>query len=439
MNTDKSLGSKTLLTLVLSLLILAFALAACGGGETQEAYPPGGTGQGGGLETPDISDGLPTADAPLTDTETLETPMVEETEMIDETPVAEETETMEETPVAEGTEVTEGTPQATDTATAEATSETTGEATPIATTDASDEMGSTDMVVLPASELIGASIVQGTMIDESEADTEASETTGTTDTVGTDMQEATGFVTDVLIDETGAIQYVIADVTAFIQTEQFGTPTPDPAAPVTDTIGTGDILDGGTVAIPWSDLQVHTDMALDGDDTALSVDDVALTYSGDTTALTTMPVFDTALLDTGGPVIGENLEDETVEVPAEFDGLWQIGEYDSFVLVTADGEDLGTVEDLLIDLAEGQVVYLVTDIGGFLGIGANTVAIPWENATPLSAETAESDIESGTLSVDVTAESLENSPTLDLSDWNPQVEENWDAEWREFWGNGTTS
>lgn len=439
MSNNRSLGSKTLLTLVLSLLIMAFALAACGGGGAEEAYP-GGTGQGGGLETPDTGGALPTVDDPLTDTEGLDTPAAEATEPMAETPMA------EESPTVEATEAMEETPQATDMATAEATSETTdgatseatGEATAIATSEAGEEIDTTDMVVLPASELIGASIVQG-MTDGTATDTDASETTDTTDTGDVAGQEATGFVTDVLIDESGAIQYVIADVTAFIETAQFGTPTPDPSVPVTDTVGTGDIIGGGTIAIPWSDLQVHTDMAMDGDDTALTVDDVALSYSGDTAALTAMPVFDTALLDASGPVIGANVEDETLEIPAEFDGLWQVGEYNDFMLMTADGEELGNVEDLLIDLAEGQVVYLVTDVGGFLGIGANSVAIPWESATVLSADTADGDIEPGTLSVDVTAETLENSPTLDLSDWNPQVEENWDAEWREFWGADVTS
>lgn len=40
-------------------------------------------------------------------------------------------------------------------------------------------------------------------------------------------------------------------------------------------------------------------------------------------------------------------------------------------------EDVGDVDDLLLD-SEGRVTAVVTDIGGFLGIGAKTVAIPFD-------------------------------------------------------------
>lgn len=41
------------------------------------------------------------------------------------------------------------------------------------------------------------------------------------------------------------------------------------------------------------------------------------------------------------------------------------------------GDDLGTVDDLMIDKRTGQVAYAVVTYGGFLGMGAERRALPW--------------------------------------------------------------
>jgi hypothetical protein len=43
-----------------------------------------------------------------------------------------------------------------------------------------------------------------------------------------------------------------------------------------------------------------------------------------------------------------------------------------------DGDRLGTVERLILDLRTGQVAYLVLSTGGFLGLGQSYHPIPWE-------------------------------------------------------------
>ncbi len=47
---------------------------------------------------------------------------------------------------------------------------------------------------------------------------------------------------------------------------------------------------------------------------------------------------------------------------------------------TTDDEDVGPVEELLID-ESGQVVAVVVGVGGFLGIGEKNVAIGWDEVT----------------------------------------------------------
>ena len=42
------------------------------------------------------------------------------------------------------------------------------------------------------------------------------------------------------------------------------------------------------------------------------------------------------------------------------------------------GEDLGEIEDLMIDLHSGRIAYAVLSFGGFLKMGNKLFAIPWE-------------------------------------------------------------
>ena len=44
----------------------------------------------------------------------------------------------------------------------------------------------------------------------------------------------------------------------------------------------------------------------------------------------------------------------------------------------AAGDELGKVEDLMIDLQSGRIAYAVLSFGGFLKMGSKLFAIPWE-------------------------------------------------------------
>ena len=41
------------------------------------------------------------------------------------------------------------------------------------------------------------------------------------------------------------------------------------------------------------------------------------------------------------------------------------------------GENLGTIEALMLDKLQGQVAYVVLSHGGFMGIGHKLFALPW--------------------------------------------------------------
>jgi sporulation protein YlmC with PRC-barrel domain len=78
-------------------------------------------------------------------------------------------------------------------------------------------------------------------------------------------------------------------------------------------------------------------------------------------------------------------------------------------VVNARGENLGHVEDLMIDLDRGCIAYAVLSFGGVLGIGDKLFAVPW---SALKLDTVEE-----RFILDVPRERLENAPGFDKDNW----------------------
>ena len=47
----------------------------------------------------------------------------------------------------------------------------------------------------------------------------------------------------------------------------------------------------------------------------------------------------------------------------------------------ADNEELGTVDDIMIDKISGKAIYAIMSFGGFLGIGEKYHPLPWSTLT----------------------------------------------------------
>jgi sporulation protein YlmC with PRC-barrel domain len=88
-------------------------------------------------------------------------------------------------------------------------------------------------------------------------------------------------------------------------------------------------------------------------------------------------------------------------------------------VVSPDGEDLGTLKELMFDLDEGRVSYAVLSFGGILGFGDKLFAIPWEALTI--------NREDHTFILNVDKEQLENAPGFDKDNWpdTAQYEAGW--------------
>lgn len=50
-------------------------------------------------------------------------------------------------------------------------------------------------------------------------------------------------------------------------------------------------------------------------------------------------------------------------------------------VVNPTGEDLGKIGDIMIDVPTGKIAYAILSVGGFLGVGDKSFAVPWEALT----------------------------------------------------------
>ena len=64
--------------------------------------------------------------------------------------------------------------------------------------------------------------------------------------------------------------------------------------------------------------------------------------------------------------------------PDIFPGFLSAGTIKGERIVNAAGDNLGKIEELMIDLQDGRVAYAVLSFGGFLGMGDKLFAIPWQ-------------------------------------------------------------
>lgn len=73
------------------------------------------------------------------------------------------------------------------------------------------------------------------------------------------------------------------------------------------------------------------------------------------------------------------------------------------------GEDLGAIEEIMLDIPGGRIAYAVLSFGGFLGIGSKLFAVPW-NALEI-------DESEHRFILNVDRKTLENAPSFDKDNW----------------------
>lgn len=84
------------------------------------------------------------------------------------------------------------------------------------------------------------------------------------------------------------------------------------------------------------------------------------------------------------------------------------------------GEDLGKIEEIMIDVPTGRVAYVVLSFGGFLGMGDKLFALPWD-ALQLNEDEHE-------FILNVDKVTLENAPGFDQDNWPDMADQDWGSQ-----------
>lgn len=75
-------------------------------------------------------------------------------------------------------------------------------------------------------------------------------------------------------------------------------------------------------------------------------------------------------------------------------------------------KNIGDVNDVVLDASRGQIAYAVLGVGGFIGIGEDLVAVPWEKLDVMVK-----DRDDATIRLAMTEEELKNGPHFSKDQW----------------------
>jgi sporulation protein YlmC with PRC-barrel domain len=90
------------------------------------------------------------------------------------------------------------------------------------------------------------------------------------------------------------------------------------------------------------------------------------------------------------------------------------------------GEDLGKVDEIMIDIPSGRVAYAVIAYGGIMRMGAKLFAVPW-NALKV-------DEDEKCFILDVDKSRLENAPGFDKDNWPDMADQSWGTQINQYYG-----
>ncbi len=86
-------------------------------------------------------------------------------------------------------------------------------------------------------------------------------------------------------------------------------------------------------------------------------------------------------------------------------------------VINLQGDKLGSIEDIMLDVGSGRIAYAVLSFGGLLGMGDKLFAVPW------SAMTLDADRQCFVL--DIPKDRLQAAPGFDKDHWPAMADQTW--------------
>jgi sporulation protein YlmC with PRC-barrel domain len=120
------------------------------------------------------------------------------------------------------------------------------------------------------------------------------------------------------------------------------------------------------------------------------------------------------------------MNQSTIEVAGPGPSLMSAGSITSNKVVNPNGDVLGDVKDIMLDMHAGRVSYVVLSFGGFLSLGEKLFAVPWD---ALKLDTVNK-----TFVLDIPKERLEAAPGFDKDAWPNMSDVTWARDIHVYYG-----
>ncbi|MCA3776480.1 MAG: PRC-barrel domain-containing protein [Burkholderia sp.] len=95
-------------------------------------------------------------------------------------------------------------------------------------------------------------------------------------------------------------------------------------------------------------------------------------------------------------------------------------------VLTMDGDDIGKVADIMLDVRSGRIAYAVVGSGGVRGLGDKLLAVPW-NMLVL-------DVERKCFVLPVATEHVRDAPGFDRDRWPAMADPDWAGALHAYYG-----
>jgi len=94
-------------------------------------------------------------------------------------------------------------------------------------------------------------------------------------------------------------------------------------------------------------------------------------------------------------------------------------------VVNLEGDKLGTIQDIMLDVPRGKVAYAVLATGGMLGLGDKLHAIPWSALTL--------DANNKCFVLDVEKDRMQDAPGFDKDHWPSMADMSWAVDIHQYY------